>query len=124
MTPVFLSMAIALAAGGWYARRGGQRPDSCRSRSRGCKQNGRPPLPRRRPFQNRIGYLRCLLTSLVISNIETCFLPPNTSFSFSSALMLRRFLLSWSPFFLMYIQIFLVTSVRGIGLFPITAPRD
>ncbi len=46
-------------------------------------------------------YFRCLLTSLVISNIETCFLPPKTSFNFSSALMLRLFLVSCSLFFLM-----------------------
>ncbi len=39
-------------------------------------------------------YDRCLLTSLVISNIETCFLPPKTPLSLSSALILRRFLLS------------------------------
>jgi hypothetical protein len=47
------------------------------------------------------GYLRCLLTSFVISNIETWALPPNTGFRFSSALMLRRFLASWRPFRLM-----------------------
>ena len=39
-------------------------------------------------------YFRWFETSFVISNIETCFLPPKTTFSFSSALMLRRFLLS------------------------------
>jgi len=39
-------------------------------------------------------YDRCLLTNLVISNIETCFLPPKTPLSLSSALILRRFLLS------------------------------
>ena len=38
--------------------------------------------------------LKCLFTSLVISNMETCFLPPKTLFRRSSALMLRRFLLS------------------------------
>jgi len=32
-------------------------------------------------------YLRCLLTSFVISNIETCPLPPNTGFRLSSALI-------------------------------------
>ena len=46
-------------------------------------------------------YLRCLLTSLVISNMLTCFLPPNTGLSLSSALMLRLFLASCRPFFLM-----------------------
>src|SRR5258708_36461484 len=45
-------------------------------------------------------YLRCLLTSLVISNIVTVFLPPKTAFNASSALMLVLFFLSWSPFFL------------------------
>ena len=39
-------------------------------------------------------YLRCLLTSLVISNMDTCFLPPKISLSFSSALMLRLFFAS------------------------------
>jgi len=46
-------------------------------------------------------YFRCALTSLVISNIETCFLPLNTALSLSSALMLRLFALSCSLFFLM-----------------------
>ena len=46
-------------------------------------------------------YLRCLLTSLVISNIETCALPPNTGLSLSSALIMRRFFLSCSPLRLM-----------------------
>ena len=36
------------------------------------------------------GYLMCLLTSLVISNIETLALPPNTALSLSSALIMRR----------------------------------
>src|SRR3954463_13687871 len=35
-------------------------------------------------------YLMCLLTSLVISNIETLPLPPNTGLSLSSALIMRR----------------------------------
>src|SRR5262249_18879169 len=61
-------------------------------------------------------YLRCLATSLVISNIETCFLPPKTSLSLSSALIMRRFTLSCRLFFLMYPQSLLVTSVRGMGL--------
>ncbi len=39
-------------------------------------------------------YFRCRLTSLVISNIDTWFLPPNTGFSFSSALIIRLFFLS------------------------------
>lgn len=35
-----------------------------------------------------------------MSNMETCFLPPNTAFSLSSALIMRLFLLSCSLFFL------------------------
>src|SRR5437762_12456512 len=67
-------------------------------------------------------YFRCLLTSLVISNMLTVALPPNTALSGSSALIMRLFFLSCRPFFLMYAQSFLVTSVRGIGLVPMTAP--
>lgn len=37
-----------------------------------------------------VGYFMCLLTSFVISNIETLFLPPNTARSLSSALIMRR----------------------------------
>src|SRR6476661_6771779 len=36
-------------------------------------------------------YFRCLLTSFVISNIDTWPLPPKMGFRLSSALMLRRF---------------------------------
>src|SRR5579871_6820567 len=46
-------------------------------------------------------YFTCLLTSLVISNMLTCALPPNTCFSASSDLIMRLFFLSWRPFFLM-----------------------
>ena len=46
-------------------------------------------------------YLRCLLTSLVMSNIDTWDFEPKIGLSFSSALMLRRFFLSCRPFFLM-----------------------
>src|SRR5574337_1142353 len=57
---------------------------------------------------------RWALTSLVISNIVTCgFL--KISFSLASALMLRLLAASCSLCFLMYSQIFLVTSVRGAG---------
>ena len=45
-------------------------------------------------------YPRCFATSLVISNMVTCFLPPKTAASFSSALIIVRFLASWRPFFL------------------------
>src|SRR5882757_4643949 len=66
-------------------------------------------------------YLRCLLTSLVISNMLTVALPPNTAFKLSSALIMRLFFLSCRPFFLMYAQSFLVTSVRGIAFDPTTS---
>ena len=56
-------------------------------RSRASIHPGRPTLQ-----------LRCLLTSLVISNIETCFLPPKTTFSLSSALIIRLSLASWRLF--------------------------
>lgn len=61
--------------------------------------------------------------SLVISNIDTCFLPPKTALSFSSASIMRLFSSFCSLNFLMYSQIFLVTSVRGSGLAPTTAAR-
>src|SRR5438132_6154609 len=68
-------------------------------------------------------YFRCLLTSFVISNIDTCFLPPKTALSASSALIMRLFLRSCSFLRLMYAQSFLVTWVRGMAFLPITAPR-
>src|SRR4051812_7447886 len=68
-----------------------------------------------------VSYLRCLLTSLVISNMLTVALPPNTAFNASSALIMRLFFLSCRPFFLMYAQSFLVTSVRGIAFDPTTS---
>src|SRR5690242_14184570 len=67
-------------------------------------------------------YLRCLFTNLVMSNIETCALPPKMGFSLSSALIMRRFFASCRLFFLMYCQSFFVTSVRGIGFVPTTDP--
>src|SRR5687768_12079921 len=56
-----------------------------------------------------------------MSNIETCDLPPKIGLSASSALIMRRFFASWSPFRLMYCHSFFVTSVRGIGEEPTTA---
>ena len=56
---------------------------------------------------------RCPFTSLVISNIETTFLPSNTASSFSSARMLRLSLGSWSSCLRMYSQSF--WSVRSGG---------
>src|SRR5258707_15867909 len=58
---------------------------------------------------------------LVISNIETAFLPSNTASSFSSARMLRLSLGSWSSCLRTYSQSFLVSSVRGSGSLPTTA---
>ena len=46
-------------------------------------------------------YFKCLLTALVIWNMSTCFLPPKTAFSLSSALIIRLFFWSCSLFFLM-----------------------
>src|SRR5690606_38339002 len=71
---------------------------------------------------SRGAYFRWPLTNLVSSNIDTCSLP-NKGRSLSSALILRRFLGSCRSCFLMYSQIFLVTSVRGSGSEPITAAR-
>src|SRR5690606_31436287 len=52
--------------------------------------------------------------------MDTCSLP-NKGLSFSSALILRRLAGSCKSCFLMYSQIFLVTSVRGSGSDPMTA---
>ena len=49
----------------------------------------------------RKDYFKCLPTSLVISNMLTWGLPPKTGFNAASALIIRLFLLSCSPFFLM-----------------------
>ena len=49
----------------------------------------------------RARYLTCLLTSFVISNMLTVFLPPKTAFNVSSELIIRLFFLSCRPFFLM-----------------------
>src|SRR6478672_974155 len=84
--------------------------------------NAKGARQRRAPFSIRPDYLRCLLTSFVISNIETLPLPPKTALSLSSALIMRRSLASWRPFRLMYCQSFFVTSVRGMALLPTTAP--
>src|SRR6476469_1915097 len=94
----------------------------------GCFLRGRTPEGRARGARpsdtttlvERRTYLRCLFTSFVISNIETCPLPPKTGLSLSSALIMRRFFASCRLFFLMYCQSFLVTSVRGIGFAPTT----
>ena len=49
----------------------------------------------------RKDYFKCLLTSLVISNMLTWDLPPKTGFNVASDLIIRLFLASCSPFFLM-----------------------
>src|ERR1700737_1998131 len=77
-----------------------------------------PLLPRP---QSHLNEIRCPFTSLVISNIETTFLPSNTASSLSSARMLRFSLGSWSSCLRMYSQSFLVSSVRGSGSLPTTA---
>jgi hypothetical protein len=70
--------------------------------------------------RHSLNHFRWLLTSLVISNIETwAFL--KISLSFASALIMVFLALSCRPFFLMYSHSFLVTSVRGSGLSPMMA---
>ena len=54
------------------------------------------PLQKPTPY-----FFKCPETSLVISNMLTCFLPLNTALKFSSALIRVRFLASCNPFFLM-----------------------
>src|SRR2546422_4044658 len=73
------------------------------------------------PLPLNVVYLRWRLTSLVISNIDTWFLPPKTDLSLSSALIMRRVFLSCRLLRLVLPQIFLVTSVRGIQPEPTTA---
>src|ERR1017187_6046653 len=65
-------------------------------------------------------YLTFWETSLVISNMLTFFLPPNTACSAASALIWVLTFLSCSACFLMYCQSFLVSSVRGNGFEPTT----
>ena len=93
-----------------------KRGDLIRAPSASCLKNGRL-LRRRSPAgderatdaglaEARRGergqtYFRCLLTSLVISNMLTVALPPKTGLSAASALIMRRFFVSCSPFFLM-----------------------
>lgn len=54
-----------------------------------------------KPAPFAAAYFRWFETSLVISNIDTCFLPPKTAFSLSSALIRRLLIESCSLFFLM-----------------------
>jgi len=67
--------------------------------------------------------LTCVETCFVNSNMVTCFLPPKITLRVSSALMRVFFFSSWSLFFLIYSQIFLVISLRGMGFEPTTAAR-
>src|SRR4029077_7777546 len=92
-----------------------QRTGKCELRTENLELRTLHPEP-------RSGYFKCLFTSFVISNMLTVPLPPNTGFSASSALIMRRFFASCSLFFLMYAHSFLVTSVRGSGLDPTTSP--
>src|SRR5690606_5738389 len=85
-------------------------------KTRGARLAARPSGP-----TGPRDYLRFLETSLVMSNIETWPLPPKTTLSLSSALIMRRFFLSCRLCFLMYAQSFLVSSVRGSGDAPTTA---
>jgi len=68
---------------------------------------GRRPARKKAAGGRRAGsrlqdhYFRCELTSLVISNMDTCFLPPKTAFNLSSALIIRLLMASCSLFFLM-----------------------
>src|ERR1039457_6601190 len=62
--------------------------------------------------------LRCLLTNLVISNIETCFFPSNTAKRCSSALIFLLSFASWRLFFFIYSHSFLVIFVLGSGSIP------
>jgi hypothetical protein len=50
--------------------------------------------------------LRCLLTNLVISNIETCFFPSNTVKRFSSALIFLLLFASWRLCFFIFPRAF------------------
>ena len=64
--------------------------------------DGAQPAGRRHvDSRDRRFYFKCFPTSLVISNMFTDALPPKTVFRAVSALIMRRFFLSWSPFFLM-----------------------
>src|SRR6202795_3624898 len=83
--------------------------EPARGRPIGHPKHHKPPCFRRCPF-----------TSLIISNIETTFLPSNTASNFSSARMLRLSLGSWSSCLRMYSQSFLFSSVRGSGSLPTT----
>ncbi len=81
---------------------------------RGTTPKGAPTGAPLRCVYCRATQLRCLLTSLVISNMLTwSFL--KIALSAASALMLRRFFESCRPFRLMYAHSFFVTSVRGSG---------
>src|SRR5216117_162678 len=85
------------------------------------ERRSRRPPPVASSESGAAGYLTCLLTSLVISNMLTCALPPNTALSASSDLIIRLFFESCSLFFLMYAHSFLVSSVRGSGFGPTTS---
>ena len=62
----------------------------------GAAEPGLRSGPRRAPNP----YLRCFATIAVISNIDTCLLPPKMGLSLSSELIMRLLTESWSLFFL------------------------
>src|SRR3989344_3435906 len=66
-------------------------------------------------------YERCAETSFVISNIVTSPLPPNITFNFASARILRLLAVFWRLLALMYSHNFLTTCPRAIGPGPVTA---
>ena len=86
-------------------------------------KNGAPRAPCAVRQNSRSAcHFKWLLIFLVISNIEICALS-TTALSLASALIMVRLTLSCRLFFLMYSQTFLVTSVRGIGVAPMTAAK-
>ena len=81
-----------LVVGGWWFA-------VDRSSSAACSRIA--PMERRDSASTFGSYCKCLLTRLVISNMFTCDLPLKTGLSDASALIIRLFFWSWSPFFLM-----------------------
>ena len=65
---------------------------------RGAANAAKPTRPPGRGQMERLSYFTCPETSLVISNMLTCFLPLKTACRASSALMLVLTFLSCNPF--------------------------
>src|SRR6266478_692211 len=74
-----------------------------------------PQPPQRSDFEPIPYLLKCLLMAFVIWNISNRAFP-KTGFSFSSAMISRRFFGSCSLCFLMYAHTFFATSGRDIGV--------